>query len=135
MKCARRSFAHALPCRVVTVFLPVVPHVPYCRSFAHALPYRVTEAEPSIRTFLEKRLDYKMRNCIYIQVCQCLHAFTVYNDRHCVYSHLHMYTPAQLAWHACTLPVCCLTYVLLRPWPLQHVRSFPPVLMIVQLSS
>lgn len=42
-----------------------------CRHADSAHPYRVTEAEPSIKTFLERRLDYKARSVIYVQVCAC----------------------------------------------------------------
>lgn len=39
-----------------------------CRHIESSHAFRVTEAEPSIRTFLEKRLDYRHKGTIYIQV-------------------------------------------------------------------
>lgn len=39
-----------------------------CRHADSGHAFRVTEAEPSIKTFMEKRLDYKTRSIIYVQV-------------------------------------------------------------------
>lgn len=44
---------------------PTIRHVP------PEHPTHVTEAEPSLRTFLEKRLDYRQRVNIHIQVGRC----------------------------------------------------------------